>query len=428
VVLVLAAGTIIRLAVDLAQGPAVYQDSLVYITLSEDAPFRFRATRPNGYPVVMRVLSLVGEKLDVVTMAQHVAGLLVGLLVYALLVRLGVRRWMATLTTALVVLNAYAVALEQDILSETFFTLTITSSAYLLLAASRRTVAVVTSGLFLAMAVTIRVVGIFAVPVWIAYVLVSRPGWRKSGAAILAVAAPLLAYCTFHAAHGRGFGFTSADGWFLYGKVGPIVDCSGASVPVRTRPLCDGPRGRAVEFYLYDRTSPAHVLFFGPTEPVNVDEDWNAENSGLLRRFSVGVIRGHPVSFARVVVKDFFRYLGPNPAAVELTLYGEPGTLTHAYERWLHVPWWTVSAALVTAVVALIVGRPGFHFRETLFLLGLSLSLLLGAAATAGFNPRYLVPLTPLILAAGALAAHDLLGVRTPKAPPERDGQLALPI
>lgn len=427
-VLVLAAGAVIRLAVELSRAPAVYQDSLVYITLSEDAPFSFRSTRPNGYPVFIRILSLVGDRLDVVTIAQHVAGVLVGVLVYALLVHLGVRRWIATLATAFIVIDAYAVALEQDILSETFFTLTITSSAYLLLGTKQRVGALAASGVLLAMAATIRVVGIFAVPFWVGYVLAIRPGWRVAGAAVLALVAPLLAYCTFHAAHGRNFGFTSADGWYLYGKVGPIVDCSGATIPERTRPLCRGVKGQPVEFYLYDRGSPAQVLFFGPTEPVNVDEDWNSENSALLRSFSLGIIQAHPVAFARVVAKDFFRYLGPNPASVEMTLHGEPGSLMHRYERWFHMPWWVVTGSLLTASAALIVSRPTFHFRETLGLLGLSLSLLVGAAATAGFNPRYLVPIAPLMVAAGALGAHDLLSMRPPSPSRPGDDQLALPI
>ncbi|HEX2042609.1 MAG TPA: phospholipid carrier-dependent glycosyltransferase [Acidimicrobiales bacterium] len=402
--------------------PAIYQDSAIYIALSKNAPFSFSPSRPNGYPVVLRALSVVSSNLDVVTAAQHLAGLVVGLLVYILLVRLGTRRWVASIVTALLVVDAYAVALEQDVLTEAFFTLTLTACACLMVATERRPAQVVASGALLAAATTMRVVGMFAVPFWIAYLVWLRLGRRTVVAGVAAVIGPLLAYCAFHAAHGHGFGFNAGDGWYLYGKVGAIVDCSGARIPERTRPLCDGPRGQPTEFYLYSRSSPAQVLFFGPTEPIELEKGWNHENGRLLRSFSVGIILAQPREYASLVLEDFFNYFRPTKASVEMTLFAQPRDPLGGYEHWFHMPWWIVTASTVIALLSVTQSRPGNRSGQIAFLLAMALSLLLGTAATAGFNPRYVIPLQPLLLAAGAMGIEDLLRkeARSPAEPAER--------
>ncbi len=413
VVLLLAAA--LRVAVDWVRGPAVYQDSAIYLDLSEEAPFSFSPSRPNGYPVILRILFLAGRNADIVSAAQHVAGLAVGVLVYALLVRLGTRRWLATAVAAVIVFDAYGVALEQDVLTETFFTLALVASAYLMVATKRRPVELAASGALLAAATTMRVAGIFALLFWIAYVLWLRPGLRVAVLSVLAAIVPVLAYCGFHAAHDRGFALTAGDGWYLYGKVGPIVDCSGARIPEETRPLCRGPRGLKPEHYLYDRNSPAQVLFFGPSEPVDLEKGWTRHNSRLLRSFSMGIIRAHPVEYARVMFRDFYRYFGPNPPSVEMTLYGGPGAPLHFYERWFRLPWWLLTVATLTAVASLFLPRAS-RTREVAFLAGVGLVLVLGIAASAAFNPRYLVPVAPLLLAAGALGLEDFVATRRPPA------------
>lgn len=409
VVAVLILGLVVRVAVDRSRLPAVYQDSNIYLGLSADAPFSFSPSRPNGYPVVIRALSIVSDKLDLIVQMQHVAGLLVGLLAYVLLVRCGARRWVATLTSALIVVDAYAVGLEQDILAETFFALAVLGSTYLVVATKPRLPQLVASGALLAVATTMRVVGIFAVPFWVGYVGWLRPGLRTTAAAVLAVVLPLVAYSTFHAAHDQGFGFTAGDGWYLYGKVGAMVDCSGADIPARARPLCGGPRDQSPEFYLYNRGSPAQVLFFGPTGDVDLEKGWTPSNGRLLRSFSLGIIRAHPLEYGQLVMHDFFRYFGPNEPSVEMTLYGEPGSLMHVYERWFRMPWWLLTSSTLAATLSLFFKPPGSRSRHVTFLLGIALSLLLGTAATAGFNPRYLVPLAPLLLCAGALGIEDLV-------------------
>jgi hypothetical protein len=403
---VLIVGAVIRVAVGRTGVPSVYQDSLIYLRLSKNAPFTFSALRPNGYPVLIRVLSAGTANLRWMTDVQHVAGLVLGVLVYVLLVRLGTRRWLAAVAVAVVVIDAYGVALETDVLSETFFTLTVTASVVLVAATGRGTPALVTSGLLLALAVVTRAVGIFAVPVWVAYVGLLGLGWRRSLVAVAAVVVPLLGYCTFHSVHGGSFALTDGDGWFLYAKVGPIADCSHAHVPPATLPLCHAPTVSNPDFYLFSRASPAQQLFFGPTGDVDVDTAITPASDRLLRDFSLGVIRAHPLAYTRMVSSDVAHYLGPKKAPVELSLYGSPGSLKNRYERYVHVPWWLIPAATAVALAALVTGQA--RRLEIALLAAMAWALLVGSSATAGFNPRYTIPLVPLFVCAAALSAEVL--------------------
>ncbi|HEX2046836.1 MAG TPA: hypothetical protein VHF27_03670 [Acidimicrobiales bacterium] len=409
---------ILRLLIERRSIPGVTQDSLIYVRLEPHAPFApFSPTRPSGYPLVMRFLDwLPGSMLDAVTAAQHAAGVAIGVLVYLIAVRAGVRRWIAVAAAAVPLFDAYTVALEQAILAETSFTLAVVAAAYLALdrGASGRKLA--GSGLLLGLACTIRTVGLLVVPLWLAWLLLGKVGPRRVLAGLAGAALPVVAYCTMHAVEGAGFGLVEADGWYLYGKVAPIADCAGADVPRAAAPLCVPPAGRSFEFYLYDGASPAHQLFSGGRS-VDLEEAVTPENNGLLRRFSLAVIRAHPVSFVRAVAKELVRYLGPSDPQNELSLYGKPGTPVALYERWLHMPWWLVPGAMAAGTALVVLDR---RAREAALLVGIPAALVLAAAATSGFNSRYLLPGLPLLAAVCALAGEEALTWWRSRARPSR--------
>jgi hypothetical protein len=415
--LVLGPAAVLRLLVDRHAVPGVYQDSLVYLRAAPHAPWApFSPTRPSGYPLLLRIVgALPGNQLDTTTLVQHLAGLVVGALVYFVVVASGGRRWVALAATGVVVFDAYTVALEQSILSEAFFTLALAACVSLVLRRSRGPWAAVGGGLLLGLACTVRSVGLFAVPVWALWLGLSRPGWRTVASGLAAAVLPILGYCALHAAGGAGFALQGSDGWFLYAKVGPIVDCKGASVAARARPLCErpGPDRKSFEFYLYDGASPAYELFHGG-QAVYLEDAITPENNRVLRAFSLGVVRAHPLAFLDLVGRESLRYLGPSKAQTELSLYGRPGTLLQRYERTAHVRWWMPTAALVAGLAGAVLGR---RRRELSLLVGLPVALVLGAAATSGFNNRYLVPTFPFLAAAAALAVDEILRWRDRRRP-----------
>ncbi len=72
--------------------------------------------RPVGYPAFLKLLPTDWE-LAVVPAVQHLFGLAIAVLLYALLVRLGVPKTWSALATAPVLLDGYQLNIEQYILS-----------------------------------------------------------------------------------------------------------------------------------------------------------------------------------------------------------------------------------------------------------------------------------------------------------------------
>jgi hypothetical protein len=391
---------------------------------------------------------------------QHVAGLASGVLAYALLLRLGARRWLATLAAAVILLDVYAVTLEQHLMTEAFFGLTLFAAAFLVIAGNGA-LALGASGALLGLAVTMRTAGLFAVPVWIGYLAWRRHGLRP---AAVALAALVLVVCGYAALHARGdptrpgnpgtFSLTEMDGWFLYAKTGAIADCEGAEIPERAEVLCqpEAERTRDAEFYLFNTESPAKRLVgHGRSGEQQI------EDNRMLREYALAIVREHPWAFADLVLRDFTATFTPGARGVDVSIRlpeagadgvpqpceecdgvdvepvneavrdeYEPGyeprvrwpsAPLRAYQDWLHTPRWLMGAlALVVAASMLLCLTPMRRRleqrRETFLLGGMAIAILLGSAATVNPLVRFLVPLVPLLLCGGIAGALDLLSLR----------------
>jgi hypothetical protein len=325
----LAVGAGIRAVVTVRDVPAVFQDSLVYLRMAATTPVGIDPARPSGYPMLLWLVRRISPDLRWVVGLQHVAGVAAAALVYVLMLRLGTQRWLATTVVALIVLDGYVLALEQAILAEALFLLAIVVCvASTATAGGSRAAAV--SGAALAVAITMRTAGLFAVPVWLAALAGRRLGRQRSLAALAGLVVPLVGYGAFHAHAGDGWALTRSDGWFLYGRIGAIVNCDGASVPDVARPLCAAPTRLSPVTYVFEPTAPAHQVL-GPR--------MTAENNGTLRAFAFGVIRAHPGRYARLVTRDVLRAFsfGGGHVGSEMALYG-PNDVAHGVPRRVHVP------------------------------------------------------------------------------------------
>jgi hypothetical protein len=447
--LVLAAAVIVRVAMAIAYRPALtFVDSWAYIDAGySQFPFEIFPERPSGYPLLLHLLALPGRNLSVITTVQHLAGLATGVLVYALLLRLGVRRWIAAAAAAIVLLDGYAVTLEQHVLSESLFTLSLTASVYLVVGKDRGPQALAASGALLALAAVMRPTGLLAIPAWVAYVLWTHRRRALLASGLVALALPLVAYAAYHAGETGTVGITDQDGWFLYGRVAPIADCRGVDVPDGTRALCEPPgRKRRIDpdWYVWSADSPARQL----SRKVGVKR--HSYLNSLLRRFGLTMIRAHPGAYLDVVSGDLRQILTPGAAGMDITIKPpERGTgrcrdcdavatvmvdskvrdrwfpgyspSTHApaaavvaYVEALHTARWLIP--LVIAIGAIAFGLSFLprwrgriaHRRELLLLVGMAVPMLVGTVATTNPMVRYLVPLVPLIVCSGVLAFRDL--------------------
>ncbi|MGH9023993.1 MAG: hypothetical protein ACRDV9_12985, partial [Acidimicrobiia bacterium] len=357
VLVVLSLGLLHRLAVAHAYPVFVFPDSQVYLSLAHppDGGLGFSPGRPSGYSILLRLISAVaGPALGNVTTLQHLSGLLVGGLAYALLVRSGLRRGLAAAIAATLLLDGYVAALEHDLLADSFFGAAVFTSLYLAIVAGRRSGPLLGSGLLLAAAVLIRSAGLFVVPVWLAYLVIARRGWRAGMSGLAGLAAPILVYCLAHQAAGQGFAVTHSDGWFLYGRIAAIAQCDGARIPPSTAPLCAGPALGPVAA-VWDGASAARRLFApGPAPPIGEDypQGMTAESNSLLRQWSIAVIREHPGPYLALVARDFLQYFraGERGVVAEVTLPGEPDRLLW-YSRHVHTVRWLAGLLLLIGLL-----------------------------------------------------------------------------
>ena len=124
--LVLTAGLTLR-----ALAQAAYRPALLYID-SEKYLEGSVATAPQGYQALLRALEPLGG-LALVAAVQHAFGLAMAVALYAVLLRRGAPRWVATLAAAPVLLDAYQLQLEQTIMPDVLFETMIAAGLVVLL-------------------------------------------------------------------------------------------------------------------------------------------------------------------------------------------------------------------------------------------------------------------------------------------------------
>ncbi|MBW3652557.1 MAG: phospholipid carrier-dependent glycosyltransferase [Actinobacteria bacterium] len=453
--LLLAAGGALRVVTFFAYRPAlIYYDSTPYLENAEQLePY---PVRPIGYPLFLRLLPLENE-LAVVPFVQHLFGLLIAVVLYTLLARLGVRRWLAALATAPVLLDGYQLNIEQYILSEALFDLLLVGAIALLLWQPRPgLVPAAAAGLALSAAVLVRAGALFVIVPAVLAVLFLRARPSRAVALIGLFALPLAAYAVwFHSFHGT-YGITGYGGRFLYARVAPFADCSKFEVPRHERVLCPRqPVGRrpTIEQFMWSRElSPVYRM----KPPAG------KTRSQVAGAFAKRVILHQPLEYGQRVASDFAHAFAPTHSrrAQDLPVarwqfqlhYPTFRANTHEvirahgdergqvqprlarflrdYQRYGYTPGPLLAAALLAALAAALglgrARRSGLRSASFLFA-AVAVAVLLPTVAVNQFTWRYQLPLLVLLPAAGALGVTALTR-RTPAdrsdgaAPPAGDG------
>ena len=445
----LALGALLRAFAFFAYRPAlIFTDSIGY--LANRANLGPRPLRPFGYPVFLHLLPF-RFGLEVVPLVQHLLGLGLGVVIYVLLLRLGVGRWLAALAAAPVLLDAMQLNLEQQILSETLFEVFLLGACALLLWWPR--VGLVAAGLagasLAAAALTRSVAELVIVPA-VLVLLLLRVRLLHIAVMIGAFALPLLVYAAwFHADYGI-YALNGLDGHFLYARVAPFADCKGLSMPAYERVLCPTqPVGKrlTVEQYSWSPRSPIYHMHL-PASVRTPGEPWRAR-SQVAGDFAERVILHQPVTYARTIGSDFLRgfaltrttengevsvsrwmfqthYPVYSSSLKVLANHGERPEVNHTlagflrrYQRVGYTPGPLLGLALIVGLLgALGVGRARRSGLQCACLLfsGATLVVLVTAVAVNQFSWRYQLPQLILIPPAGALGLTALLGRREPAA------------
>ncbi|HEV3134490.1 MAG TPA: hypothetical protein VG348_07270 [Acidimicrobiia bacterium] len=301
---VLGAGFALRVVTQIAYRPALlYIDSYRYLGNLHDLD-PAQNSQPIGYiALLLRPVLSVGS-LAVVAGVQHILGLGMGVAIYALLVRLGVRRWIAVLAAVPVLFDAYQLQIEQNIMSETLFEALILAAVVLLLwTRPPRLAAFATGGVLFGLATTVRSVGaVLVVPAVVFALVAGTGGWQRLvraatiGLAFMLVIATYAGYYWIKDGDAR---LSRGDAFLIYGRAATFVDCRGLDLPNYERVLCPPePLAHRLGSDAYAHHSPY---------PMQVVLPPGKSRDEVLRDFGRRVILHQPLDYAKAVATDFVK-------------------------------------------------------------------------------------------------------------------------
>jgi len=421
-------------------------------------------TRPSGYGLYLWLLKPF-HSFALVTVSQHLMGLLVAVMIYALARhRFGAPASVAVLAALPVLYDGFEIQLEHLIMADTLFLFLAMLAITVLLWSPLRgggspwwrspCLRCAVAGALLGLSAIVRSTGLPLIPLFAVYLLVwfagSRVGWRTltAGIAAFAVSAllPVVGYAGwFDIQHGT-FNTSTSTGVFLYSRVMTFADCSRMRLTPELLALCTTvpPDQRPIaQAYIWTAASPLNRFpapLFSPLP------------NSLGKQFAIKAIEAQPLDYARAVFDDTWRSFGwtrtvfPNAATYNEYLFGYHSVTISGGHR---VPGYPSSAAAYlqggdprTAVVnpfavairlyqryvwlpgtvyglILLAGLAGMMFAwrrgggEAMLPWASSVALIVIPAATAEFDYRYVLTAAPFGCLAAALAfGRDTAGRR----------------
>ena len=432
----LLAGAAIRVIAMLGyRGPLWTPDSTRYI--ADAVHLQPGTVRPSGYSVMLWVLGPL-HSLATVVAVQHLMGLAIAVVGYALLRRSGLPGWGATLAMLPVLLSAYAVQLEHFVMSDTLFALLVMIAIALVMWWPVPPLwACALTGLLLAGAALTRSEGLPLLVAFVLFLVIRFAGWRRTLASVVlivaAFAVPMAGYATwYHSVYGK-YELSSSTGAFLYAGVATFADCGQMNPPQAERQLC-------VNVPVSKREWPDYYIWSGPLSRLP-GGPFGAEANRLGKNFALAAIEAQPLAYLRTVGSYFWMNFRPPPSsnssdaatrnrAMHLqefmfptsprpappgtdrvfTQYDPAGPALHitspyagwirAYQRYVIVPGPLLGVIVLAGLAGLVVAWRRFGGLALLPWLA-GLCMLLTPAALAESYPRYLVAdVAPLCVAA----------------------------
>jgi hypothetical protein len=258
-VVLMAAGLGLRVAAQVAYQPALlYIDSMKYLYNA------YPGADPVGYKAPLKAILAIGN-LGTVTAVQHLLGLAMAGTIYLVLIRRDTPRWLAAIAVAPVLLDAYQVQIEQNIMPDVCFEALIVAGVAVLLArkAGPRLGAVIAAGLLLGASATVRQVGEVLILPALAFLLVAGGGWRtvitRAVALTAAFAVPVVGYMAgSYLISGHFWLATATPSLSSYGRMAVAADCTTLRIPAYEKPLCPTAKQRAfgIDWLDHDKASP----------------------------------------------------------------------------------------------------------------------------------------------------------------------------
>lgn len=480
----LGAGLVLRLIVMAAFRPAILvrQDSFDYmwdaVHLTPDP------VRPDGYAFFLAAARPL-HSLALIAGLQHLMGLAIAVMVYALLANRGVPGWGATLAAAPVLFDPRELDLEHSIMSDTLATLLMLAALVVLLIRQPPSVwrppsvtRAAVAGLLMGVAGLVRPITLPLFVLVAGYLLIQRAGWRRAGAALAAGALPLAGYAMWFSTFYGTVNLTTSDGIFLWSRTMTFANCAVIKPPGGLRALCPDrqPASRKIaphkpnaystllarptpEIFLWSRKS---WLWKPPSKELVPDQyAFTPAKNARAMSFAIRAIAAQPLGYARAVTEgvaltflDTDRslafpsvlggpatlnyayqvaavrgYVGPTTplASKQGTRVNEPyGYAIHGYQSRLYFP--GVGFALVLAAGFVGIVMPRRRSGAAMLLWASAAVMIILPSAEHTFNYRYALPAVPLACMAFALVRstrHDEHGGPRLRAPNSRRSEPA---
>lgn len=414
-----------------------FPDSHEYVLAAALGVFR-DVQHPAGYPLFLRLVHHLSDRLSFTILVQHILGIATGLLLFESVRRAGAPPWLGLVPATVVFFGGTGLFLEHSLLADPLFAFLQALGVYAAVRAlgepSLRWPLL--AGIAIGMSFWVKTVAISSALLVPLLLLFAAPGRSRSrmlsaGTAALAAAVMVAAYVGAQASSTGYVGYERQDAWNLYGRVATFVDCSRFTPPKGTRFLCPvQPLGRrpAQAFFQYGRASPAVVRFGGPSRAPGYAND-------VLQRFSFSAIENEPLAYAGAIVRGLTYYVFPRsgegytPASIRDALIDASGerSIQHAvrlfyphslgYERSASAVRSLSSyeshtrvqgALLIALLLAAICGLPFLPARmrpvALLFVLTAVLSIVFAVAASS-YDARYAYPTFGPLAAGAALGA-----------------------
>jgi hypothetical protein len=465
--LALAAGAIVRLITVLGYPGALWFAGDSYVYLGAALRLQPNQSKTTGYSLYLKALEPF-HSLTLVTITQHLMGLAMAVMLYALLRRARVRGWIATLATVPILFNGFEIQLEHMIMADLLFEFLMFTAATLLLwnrKPSWRNVLI--AGLLTGYAVTIWSGGLLLPVIFFLFVLWRRMGWRPVAALVVGCAIPIVAYASWFQAVWGNFAMTRSEGFYLYARTTSFSNCSKFTPPAGLSYLC-------INIPLDKRTPPGALVWHLKQVHEVPGGDVSATGNRALRTFAIAAIEGQPLSYAHAVAKgivlsvDWKRYDYPSYGTVydyyfhtkplwvpphhswikggtatqDIRAYGHQGLgrvvspfdkLMSGYSRVFYLYGPLFGVILLLGVFALIpLRRRNGRFRfgrwrdgPTMMPFVCAVVLLVFPIMVVDFDYRYVLPVVPFACLAAGLAFASPMRRRGPAEDPSPDGAAA---
>ena len=293
--------------------PALFiQDSFSYMKQSVQL-LPLAELRPAGYPLVLHLLQPF-HSLLLVTTLQHLMGIALGAVIYAVLRTRGLPAWGATLAAVPTLFDSRQIWLESSILPDTLFTLVLMIAVAILIVRPKPAIwQAIIVGLLVSWASVIRGNGAPVIVVILAFLLVMRVGWKVFTACLAAFVVPLAAYALiFFSEHGQ-LNITNSTGLFLWSRTMLFANCAVIKPPPSLVPLCpENQPGHpaapapawSVPALLNERTPADYLWAAGAWYRVDAHPGVNAYNNKLAMQFAERAIVAQPLDYLKTVGKE----------------------------------------------------------------------------------------------------------------------------